>query len=175
LLLPGLSVRQILPARDHLTIVAAPTSRSVLCPVCGKRSARRHSRYLRTLSDLPHQGRVARLQVWVRRFRCDTASCPRRIFAERLPELAPVQARRTRRLAVGLLALAHERGCEADLAEVLAGQLADGGMPDLAALCARFAPQTAPQPTPEVVVTLPPIASYDALLSDVAAASGATA
>jgi transposase len=99
LLLAGLSVRQILPAHDHLTIVAAPTSRSVLCPVCGKRSARRHSRYLRTLSDLPHQGRVARLQVWVRRFRCDTASCPRRIFAERLPELAPVQARRTSRLA----------------------------------------------------------------------------
>jgi hypothetical protein len=79
------------------------------------------------------------------------------------------------RTMVGLLALAHERGCEADLAEVLAGQLADGGMPDLAALCARFAPETAPQPTPEVVVTLPPIASYDALLSDVAAASGATA
>ena len=60
---------------------------------------RRHSQYLRTLADLPLQGRVARLQVQLRRFRCDTASCPRRIFAERLPAIARAKARRTTRLA----------------------------------------------------------------------------
>jgi transposase len=60
---------------------------------------RRHSQYLRTLADLPLHGRVARLQVQLRRFRCDTASCPRRIFAERLPAIARAKARRTTRLA----------------------------------------------------------------------------
>jgi transposase len=35
------------------------------------------------------------LQVWVRRFRCGARQCPRRIFAERLPELAMPHARRT--------------------------------------------------------------------------------
>ena len=98
LFLPGLSIRQIVPDSDHLTILAAPRSKSAPCPGCGKRSARRHSQYLRTLADLPHQGRAARLQVWVRRFRCDTTTCPRRIFAERLPDIASVQARRTTRL-----------------------------------------------------------------------------
>ena len=39
-----------------------------------------------------------------------------------------------------MLALAHERGCEADLAAALAEQLADGGVPDLASLRARFVP-----------------------------------
>ncbi len=74
-----------------------------------------------------------------------------------------------------MLALAHERGCEAELTDALAGQLADGGLPDLAALCVRFASDKASQPTPDVVVTLPPIASYDALLPDMTTASGATA
>ena len=70
---------------------------------------------------------------------------------------------------VGLLALAHERGCEAELADALACQLADGRVPDLASLCARFAPDKAPKSAPDVVVTLPPIASYDALLPSLAA------
>lgn len=66
------------------------------------------------------------------------------------------------RTMVGLLALAHDRGCEAELAQAIGGQLADGGLPDLAALRLRFAPACAT--VPDVVVILPPIASYDALL-----------
>jgi hypothetical protein len=83
-------------------------------------------------------------------------------------------ARTACRTMVGLLALAHDRGCEADLAEALAAQLADGGLPDLAILRARFAP-AAPDKAPDVTVTLPPIASYDALLPGMAASPGATA
>ena len=79
------------------------------------------------------------------------------------------------RTMVGLLALAHERGCEVELADALTGQLADGGLPDLASLRARFAPDKAPHPAPDVVVTLPPIASYDALLPDMAHSPGAAA
>ena len=42
---------------------------------------------------------------------------------------------------VNLLALAHERGREADLAMLLAADLAVGQLPDLAALRERFAPE----------------------------------
>ena len=78
--------------------------------------------------------------------------------------LAAGDARAACRTMVGLLALAHERCCEAELAQALAADLAAGRLPDLAALCARFRP-AAPDRAPEVSVTLPPIASYDALLS----------
>jgi hypothetical protein len=71
---------------------------------------------------------------------------------------------------VGLLALAHDRGCEAELAAALGDQLSDGGLPDLAALHEHFAPVTVGR-APEVTVTLPLLASYDALL----AGAGATA
>jgi hypothetical protein len=63
---------------------------------------------------------------------------------------------------VNLLALAHERCCEAELAALLAGDLAAGQLPDLAALRERFAPD--PAALPEVVVHLTPLIAYEALL-----------
>ena len=89
---------------------------------------------------------------------------------ERLIELR--EARIACRTMVELLALAHDRGCEADLAGALVEQLADGGVPDLVSLRARFAPTTTPLPV--VVVDLPSIASYDALLPAMAATESAT-
>jgi hypothetical protein len=62
---------------------------------------------------------------------------------------------------VNLLALAHERGCEAELATLLGADLAAGQLPDLAALRARFAPD--PAALPEVAVLLTPLAAYEAL------------
>ena len=47
------------------------------------------------------------------------------------------------RIMVDLLALAHDRGCEAELAECLAADLGAERLPDMAALRARFAPDPA--------------------------------
>jgi transposase len=58
-----------------------------------------HSRYRRTLADLPWQGRTVVISVTARRFRCGSADCPRKIFAERMPDVAALYARRTKRLA----------------------------------------------------------------------------
>ncbi len=77
------------------------------------------------------------------------------------------------RTMVELLALAHERGCEADLAVALDEQLDGGGIPELAPLRARFAP--AATPLPVVTVNLPSMASYDTLLPAMAATASATA
>jgi len=76
---------------------------------------------------------------------------------------------------VALLALAHDRGCEAELAAALIEQmqgLGDGkadGTINVPALRARFAPM--PGTMPDIVVNLPPVASYDTLLPSLGAAA----
>ena len=84
-------------ATTVVTVRAA--SKSSICPGCGTASERIRSRYCRRLADLPLAGRAVRLVVSARRFRCDTASCKRRIFTERYDSavLTP-WARRTARL-----------------------------------------------------------------------------
>ena len=47
---------------------------------------------------------------------------------------------------VDLLALAHDRGCEAEFAVVLTDDLAANQLPDMAALRERFAPDHAALP-----------------------------
>src|SRR5664279_5655353 len=70
---------------------------------------------------------------------------------------------------VALLALAHDRGCEAELAAALTEQMArpEPATIDVAALQARFAP--VPAQLPVVVVNLPSVASYDLLLPSLGA------
>jgi len=70
-----------------------------MCPDCGELSSRIHSRYARSLSDLPAHGRRVRIALTVRRFRCGNERCPRVIFAERFrDDIVAPYARRTARL-----------------------------------------------------------------------------
>ncbi len=93
-----LSVVQVLPTPDRVTIITAPKLAQSACPLCGRLSGQIHSHYTRTLADLPWQGRAVVIQVRARRFRCASVGCPRRVFTERLPGVAPPRARRTARL-----------------------------------------------------------------------------
>lgn len=68
------------------------------------------------------------------------------------------------RLMVDILSLAHDRGCEAELAAVLAIDLDAARLPDMALLRARFAPD--PAALPGVVVRLAPLNDYDVLLGN---------
>ena len=58
--------------------------------------------------------------------------------------------------------LAHDRGCEAELADLLAADLEAGRLPDMTAICAHFAPD--PARLPHVVVHLVPLTAYEDLL-----------
>ena len=69
--------------------------------------------------------------------------------------------RRACRAMVGLLALAHERACEAELALAIETDLAAGRLPDLKILTERF--QRSGAAAPDVVVHLPTLAIYDAI------------
>jgi hypothetical protein len=67
------------------------------------------------------------------------------------------------KVTVELLALAHERACEAELADAIAADLDAGRLPDLAALRARFRPAEAA--IPNVAVELAPLCVYDELVA----------
>ncbi len=59
----SLLVQQVLPEPDRIVILTKPKSPASCCPVCGHASGRVHSRYQRTLADLPWQGRIVALRV----------------------------------------------------------------------------------------------------------------
>lgn len=67
------------------------------------------------------------------------------------------------RRMVGLLWLAHDEGCEAELAALIADELGSGGLPDARDLAARLEPRRRELPA-DVPVALTTLASFDALL-----------
>jgi hypothetical protein len=88
---------------------------------------------------------------------------PRTAFRQAWDALIAAGPPRTAcRIMVGLLALAHERACEAELATELETLLAARRLPDLDALRVRFAPTGAD--LPQVTVAMPPAIAYDVLL-----------
>lgn len=96
-----------------LLVEARATTATATCPDCNQISARIHSRYLRSPRDVPLAEHAVRLRLHVRRFLCSTALCPRRTFAERLPDVVPFRAQRTRRLTQRLRALSGAVSSEA--------------------------------------------------------------
>jgi transposase len=117
--LPGL-----LPDASHLTVDDVYKKDGVIvmiisavgnaaCPVCGICSCHVHSRYCRTLRDLPCQGAVVRICLRTHRFYCRAKDCRRRIFTQRLPALTSCYGRQTRRHRDALLAIGYALGGEA--------------------------------------------------------------
>jgi hypothetical protein len=75
--------------------------------------------------------------------------------------LAEVGDKRACKVTVELLALAHDRGCEAELAQTIDTELDAGRLPDLASLRERFAPD--PASLPVIAVELVSLNAYDEL------------
>jgi transposase InsO family protein len=75
--------------------------------------------------------------------------------------IASLPARTACRTMVDLLALAHDRACEAELGERLAQDLDAGRLPDMNILRALFLPNI--EALPEIVVAYTPLSLYDEL------------
>jgi plasmid stability protein len=87
---------------------------------------------------------------------------PRRAYQRAFEALLPAEGeKRACRTVVGLLALAHERACEAELADIIDAELDAGRLPDLDLLARRFAPD--PAAIPDITVELAPLHLYDEL------------
>src|SRR4051794_34173455 len=93
------------PGRSAITLTLQARQVTACCRLCGRRSKRVHSRYERTLADLPWGAYAIIIRLRVRRLFCRNTRCERRIFAERLSAIALPWARRTRRLDTRLMAL----------------------------------------------------------------------
>ena len=106
-------------------------------------TTRVHSRYTRTVADVPWGAYAVRLRLRVRKFFCDNPACPRQIFTERLSTVAAPWARRTLRLAQRLLACGQALGGEAGA--WLAVRL---GLPSSPATLLRLVQAAPPPPAP---------------------------
>ena len=98
-----------------ITAVVEMSTGCASCALCGRVSRRVHSRYLRSVADVPWHGIPFRLGLHVRRFFCDEPTCVRAIFAERLPGLVAPHARRTERLDAWVRTIGFALGGEAGM------------------------------------------------------------
>src|SRR5262245_4349779 len=146
------------PSRLHLlglsadeqaiTAQVTTTALEVWCPLCHQRSTRVHSHYVRQVADLPWHGLALRLHLRVRRFFCDTPTCQRAIFTERLPGLLAPYARKTARLTEVLVLIGMVVGGEAGAR--LLSSLGMASSPDTLLRLIRRA-SIASVPTPQVL------------------------
>lgn len=146
--IPGVQLANV-TSTDHLVSITLVTTQGALpCPLCGQLTKRVHSRYTRTLSDLPLAGRVVRLALHVRKFFCSASACSRRIFTERLPSIAEPYAQKTVRLTELLRLIGFATGGE--LGARLSHRLA---LPASSRTLLRLVRRTslAPHPTPRVL------------------------
>jgi transposase len=102
-LLPGFNLlrlkhEEIDTDQHHLTVNVSSTQTVAMCPLCANPTTRIHSRYERTLVDLPCVNYSLTLVMQVCKFFCDNADCMRRIFTERIPEVSKPWGRKTSRL-----------------------------------------------------------------------------
>jgi transposase len=93
------------PAPPAITLTLSSRPHPTPCPLCRQPANRIHSRYERTLADLPWGEHAVAVRLQVRRMFCDNARCDRRIFTERLPGVAAPWPRKTARLAGRLTAV----------------------------------------------------------------------
>ena len=108
-----LSLDRIAVQNGMIVFTVRTIATTVVCPLCSHAAERVHSRYRRTLLDLPWQGNPVRIEVTCRKFFCDNGECTRRIFTEPMPLVVKRYARKTIRLADALRELAFLAGGEA--------------------------------------------------------------
>jgi len=58
-----------------ITLIVTTIQPRASCPRCQQFSTRVHSRYVRTVADLPWLGITVRLQLHTRRFFCQQSDC----------------------------------------------------------------------------------------------------
>jgi hypothetical protein len=148
--IPGLLVPETLciielKREDNTVIVHADTcSASARCPWRQQSSIRVHSRYNRTLADLPCSGQQVYWRVTARKFYYTNGCCSGKVFAERLDEVARVYGRRTVRQQQVWEAIGFALGGEAG--SRLATQLGFPVSPDTLLRQIRQAPESALAP-----------------------------
>ena len=82
---------------NEIYITCEKNSNSSTCPYCNELSSSIHSKYTRTIVDLPIQNNEVKLLLIVRKFFCTNPNCNHKTFGERFDFVFP-KAVRTKRL-----------------------------------------------------------------------------
>jgi len=101
----GIEIASVSGTSDRLSIHVVATAPMRACPLCAEAATHVRSYYTRLVADLPCAGRRVQLLLRVRKFRCDTVACPRKVFAERLGTFLQAWARKTTRLRQAIEAI----------------------------------------------------------------------
>ncbi len=95
----GMQIEQMQTSENEVRVVVIATHPISRCPLCRQLSCSIHSRYQRTVRDVPCGGRRIQLLLTMRKFFCRNPLCERKIFTERIPDLVHSWARMTIRLS----------------------------------------------------------------------------
>ena len=109
----GIALDSIVSTHNSIVLQLSTFAPSVACPVCGRPSGRVHSRYQRTLADLPWNQIAVRMHLRSRKLFCDNPACERVVFTEPLPKLAARYARKTLQLQEALYIIGYVIGGKA--------------------------------------------------------------
>ena len=80
---------------DYIEAGVRSTHHAAKCPYCGRRSSHLHSRYERTVDDIPVHGLRVILKVEVSRYRCLNPKCSHGTFVEQCAGVTEKYQRRT--------------------------------------------------------------------------------
>ena len=90
---------------NEMSIYVRSTRKAASCPYCSAPSDQVHSRQIRTLKDLPMQGKKVKLLLKQKKYFCKNQGCAKQTFAERFTFFAP-KATKTNRLQEEILRVA---------------------------------------------------------------------
>lgn len=90
---------------EELFIYVSSLREIGICPYCGQPSGQVHSHKVRTLKDLPMQGRKVKILLDQRKYFCKNKLCTKKTFAERFAFFEP-SATTTNRLREEILRVA---------------------------------------------------------------------
>lgn len=105
-----LRIEALIHEASTLVVTLSTTTETAPCTRCQTLAWRVHSRYVRTLADLPSSGQAVTLRWQVRKWFCPNPACERKIFTEQLPTFTAPSARMTQRLITALQAIAGACG-----------------------------------------------------------------
>jgi transposase len=95
--LSPLVIEDVADEGERIVVGARTPLDAAVCPACGVSSGRVHGYQLRTVADVPVDGRRVVVRVRVRRLVCPTPGC-RQTFREQVPGVLERYQRRTTRL-----------------------------------------------------------------------------
>ena len=78
----GLQIQNIEQSDGVFNVYASSSSEEGICPYCGHKSSKVHSRYVRVIHDLSILGRSVIIYLEVRKFFCHNHQCKKKTFAE---------------------------------------------------------------------------------------------